>query len=113
MKARLPKSWDRLPKHEKDIINRVMTDEVVKQVCHEQAELQKIWLKMACIVLHRNFGFGRKRCMLFLANWREMYRQNSRLEGREDQERFLAGEIDRIFRKEGYPKEYVDKLENL
>ena len=113
MKARLPKSWDRLPKHEKDIINRVMADEVVKQVVHEQAELQKIWLKMACIVLHRNFGFGRKRCMLFLANWREMYRQNSRLEGKEDQERFLAGEIDKIFRKEGYPTEYVDKLENL
>ena len=90
MKARLPKSWDRLPKHEKDIINRVMTDEVVKQVCHEQAELQKIWLKMACIVLHRNFGFGRKRCMLF-----------------------LAGEIDKIFRKEGYPTEYIDKLEEL
>lgn len=113
MKARLPKSWDRLPKHEKDIINRVMTDEVVKQVLHEEAELQKIWLKMACIVLHRNFGFGRKRCLLFLANWREMYRQNSRLESKEDQERFLAGEIDKIFRKEGYPTEYVDKLENL
>lgn len=113
MKARLPKSWDRLPKHEKDIINRVMTDEVVKQVCHEQAELQKIWLKMACIVLHRNFGFGRKRCMLFLANWREMYRQNSKIEGKADQERFLAGEIDKIFRKEGYPTEYIDKLEEL
>ena len=113
MKARLPKSWDRLPKHEKDIINRVMADEVVKQVVHEQAELQKIWLKMACIVLHRNFGFGRKRCMLFLANWREMYRQNSKIEGKAEQERFLAGEIDKIFRKEGYPTEYVDKLENL
>lgn len=113
MKARLPKSWDRLPKHEKDIINRVMTDEVVKQVCHEQAELQKIWLKMACIVLHRNFGFGRKRCMLFLANWREMYRQNSKIEGKAEQESFLAGEIDKIFRKEGYPTEYVEKLENL
>lgn len=113
MKARLPKSWYRLPKHEKDIINRVMTDEVVKQVCHEQAELQKIWLKMACIVLHRNFGFGRKRCMLFLANWREMYRQNSRLEGREDQERFLSEEIDKIFGKGNYPYEYIDKLEEM
>ena len=51
--------------------------------------------------------------MLFLANWREMYRQNSRLEGKEDQERFLTEEIDKIFRKEGYPTEYVDKLENL
>lgn len=113
MKARLPKSWDRLPPSEKQIINQVMTDEVVKQVCHEQAELQKIWLQFACIVLHKNFGFGKKRCLLFLANWREMYRLNSRIEGRADQSEFLAGEIEKIFGKGGYPKEYIDKLEEM
>ena len=113
MKARLPKSWDRLPPREKEIINQVMTDEVVKQVCHEQAELQKIWLQFACIVLHKNFGFGKKRCLLFLANWREMYRLNSRIEGRADQSEFLAGEMEKIFGKGGYPKEYIDKLEEL
>lgn len=113
MKARLPKSWDTLPESEKRIISKVMTDKVVEMVAHEQAELQKIWLKMACIVLNRNFGFGRKRCMLFLANWREMYRQNTRFGSSEAQAEYLAKEIDRIFRKEGYPTEYVDKLENL
>ena len=113
MKVRLPKSFNALPPREKEIINEVMTAEVVKQVCHEQAELQKIWLKMACIVLHNNFGFGKKRCLLFLANWREMYRQNSRIEGKAEQESFLAGEIDKIFGKSGYPTEYVDKLEEL
>ena len=113
MKVRLPKSFTQLPQREKEIINEVMTAEVVKQVCHEQAELQKIWLQMACIVLHKNFGFGRKRCMLFLANWREMYRLNSRIEGKAEQEAYFAGEIDKIFRKEGYPYEYIDKLEDL
>ncbi len=113
MKVRLPKSFNQLPQREKEIINQVMTEEVVKQVCHEQAELQKIWLQMACIVLHQNFGFGKKRCLLFLANWREMYRLNSRIEGKAEQESFLAGEIDKIFGKSGYPTEYVDKLEEL
>ena len=113
MKVRLPKSWDRLPKSEKNKINEVMTEEVVKQVCHEQAELQKIWLKMACIVLHKYFGFGKKRCLIFLANWREMYRLNSRLGDKAEQESFLAGEIDKIFGKDGYPKEYIDKLEEM
>lgn len=113
MKARLPKSWDRLPQSEKDVISKVMSDEVIRQVCHEQAELQKIWLQMACIVLHNNFGFGKKRCLLFLANWREMYRLNSKLEGKAEQEEFLAGEIEKIFGKGGYPKEYIDKLEEM
>lgn len=113
MKARLPKSWDRLPPREKEIINQVMTEEVEKQVNHSQAELQKIWLQFACIVLHNNFGFGKDRYLLFLANWREMYRLNSKIEGKEQQEAFLAEEIEKIFGKDGYPKEYIDKLEEM
>jgi hypothetical protein len=113
MKARLPKSWDRLPQREKEIINQVMTEEVIRQVCHEQAELQKIWLQMACIVLHNNFGFGKKRCLLFLANWREMYRINTKLTSKEKQTDYLAREIEKIFGKGGYPKEYIDKLEEM
>lgn len=113
MKVRLPKSWDRLPQSEKDVINRIMTDEVVKQVLHEQAELQKIWLQYACIVLHRNFGFGKKRCLLFLANWREMYRINSLLDGEAKQAEYLSVEMNKIFGKEGYPEGFVDKLEEI
>lgn len=113
MKVRLPKSWDRLPKSEKEIINQVMTDKVIKQVCHEQAELQKIWLQMACIVLHKNFGFGKKRLLIFLGVWREMYRINTKLGCREEQTNYLAGELDKIFGKGGYPYEYIDRLENI
>jgi hypothetical protein len=85
----------------------------VKQVVHEEAELQKRWLQFACIALHKNFGFGKKRCLLFLANWREMYRINSRLGSEAEQSEYLAGEIDKIFGKGGYPKEYIDKLEEI
>lgn len=113
MKARVSKAWDRLPKHEKDIINQLMADEVVKQVLHEEAELQKIWLKFACIILNKYFGFGRKRLLLFLGNWREMYRINTKLDSKEAQSAFIDTEINRIFRKEGYPTEYVNKLEEL
>ena len=113
MKARLPKTWEQLSKRDKDTINRVMTDEVVKQVLHEEAELQKIWLQYACIVLHRSFGFGKKRLLLFLGNWREMYRQNSLLDSKEEQEAYLYREIASIFGEDGYPYLYIDKLEDL
>lgn len=113
MKARLPKSWHSLSPNEKEIINQVMTEEVEKQVNHSQAELQKIWLQFACIVLHNNFGFGKDRCLLFLANWREMYRLNSKLANREAQDKFLETEMESIFGKDGYPKEYINKLEEM
>lgn len=113
MKVRLPKSWGYLPPKEKEIINKVMADEVVKQVIHEEAELQKRWLQFACIVLHNNFGFGKDRCLLFLANWREMYRINSRLNSEAEQTEYLATEMEKIFGKDGYPAEYIDKLEEM
>lgn len=113
MKARVPKSFNRLPKHEREMINQMMTDEVVKQVLHEEAELQKIWLQFACIVLNKYFGFGKKRLLIFLGNWREMYRLNSKIDGKAEQEEFLNAEINRIFKKDGYPYKYIDKLEDL
>ena len=113
MEVRLPKSWHSLPQSEKDKINEAMTKEVVKQVCHEQAQLQKIWLQMACIVLNRNFGFGKKRLLIFLGVWREMYRINTKLGNEAGQTAYLTAELNRIFGKDGYPYEYIDKLEEL
>lgn len=113
MKARLPKSYAALPQSEKDIINEVMTAEVQKQVDKNMAKLQKLWLQFACIVLNQNFGFGKKRAMLFLGNWREMYRKNNKFANEAEQTAFLEAEIGRIFGKEGYPTKYVDKLEEM
>lgn len=113
MKVRLPKSFLNLPPSEKDAINRAMTDKVVNQVVQEQAQLQKIWLKMACIVLNRNFGFGRKRLLIFLGVWREMYRINSKLGNEAEQTAYLTAELNKIFGEGGYPSEYIDKLEEV
>lgn len=110
MKAKLPKSYLALPQHEKDKICAVMTEEVQKQVDKNMAELQKLWLKFGCVVLHKYFGFGKKRCLLFLANWREIYRQNTKF-NKAEQTEFLAEEMNKIFGKDGYPTQFVDKLE--
>ena len=113
MKVRMPKSFLDLPQSEKDKINTVLTEEVQKQTDKNMVELQKLWLQFACIVLHRNFGFGKKRCLLFLANWREIYRINNKLESKADQTEFLNEYLDKIFGKGGYPTEYIDKLEEV
>ena len=113
MNVRRRKSFINLPEREKQIINEELTKEIVKQVTHEQAELQKVWLQYACIVLNRCFGFGRKRLLLFLANWKEMYRINSEMDSKEERDEYINGKIDRIFGKIGYPRAYIDKLEDL
>lgn len=113
MKVRLPKSYNDISKHDKEIINQVMTEEVQKQVNHNMAELQKLWLQFACIVLHRNFEFDKEHCLLFLANWREVYRHNNKLKDKQEQTDYLTEEMNKIFGVGGYPKEYVERLEDM
>lgn len=113
MKVRLHKSFLNLPPSEKEIISREMAAEVQKQVNKEEAQLQKIWLQFACIVLHRSFGFGKNRLLLFLGAWREMYRINNKLKSEADQSAYLKAEIDKIFGEGGYPYKYIDKLEEM
>lgn len=113
MKVRTPKSFLQLPQHEKDIINQTLTEEIEKRVNKDMAKLQKLWLQFACVVLHKNFGFGKKRALLFLGNWREMYRKNNKFANEAEQTAFLEAEMNKIFGKEGYPTQYIDKLEEM
>lgn len=107
MKVRLPKSWDRLPQSEKETIAAVKEQEINSHF----AKLQKNWLMLSCMVFHNNFGFGKDRCLLYLANWREMYRLNAKQGGGEAQQAWLKAEMDKIFGEGNYPYEYIDKLE--
>lgn len=109
MNVRLPKSWDRLPPSEKRTIAEVKEQEINQYF----AKLQKNWLMLSCIVLNRYFGFGRKRLLIYLANWREVYRLNSKMKSDAEQQAWLRGEMDRIFGKDNYPYEYIDKLEEM
>lgn len=113
MKVRMPKSFMDLPQSEKDKINEVLTEEVENRVNADFVKLQRVWLKFACIVLNKCFGFGEGRAKLFLANWREMYRLNTTMKTEAEQTAYLEAEMSRIFRKEGYPESFVDKLERI
>ena len=113
MKVRLPKSFFDLPQSERDRINEVLAEEVERNVDANFIKLQRVWLKFACIVLHKCFGFGKRRATLFLANWREMYRLNTTMKTEAEQSAYLEQEMSRIFGKEGYPEGFVDKLEEI
>ena len=113
MNAKLPKAFDDLSPSEKKRINEYYTERLNEELDKSEAELQKVWLKLACIVLHDSFGFGKDRAMVFLGNWKKMYQRNAKLKSKKEQEEFLRVEMDKIFGVDGYPSEWIDKLENI
>ena len=110
MKCNLPKSWDQLPKAQRDLIQ----DEFNKQLNHlvdkEEAEVQEIWIKLACINLHENFGFGEERLLRFIAAWNRVYRRNERMQTKAEQTAWLDAEMEKCFPKSGFPQNRIDKL---
>ena len=113
MKARLPKSFLSLPQAEKDAINRVCTIEIENRINAEYAKLQKLWIKYGVIVLHDYLGMSAEDCLLYLANWHEVYRQNSKLPDHKAQSEYIDGKMANIFGDTKFVDNYLDKLEKL
>lgn len=109
---KLPKSWFKLPDREKDAITEAYQKAVNEALDHEEAELQKVWLKFLCVVLHQQKDpYGKMRCMAVLAAWKRMYRKCSTFKTNTERDAYLDAELEKIFGKDGYPAEWVDSLE--
>ena len=109
MKCNLPKSWEQLPQKEKQIITEYMQKVANDTIDEEEDLIQKVWLQWACIVLHEAFGFGKDRLMIFLGNWKKMYRKNRTFKTDTEQQQFLAEKIEKIFKGE-YPQDFINSL---
>lgn len=111
MKVNLPKPYQSLPESQKQKIAQLVDELVTRQVDHEEAELQKIWIQYACIVLHTAFHFTKEDCEMFIANWRRIYRQNAKFRTKQEQDAFLEKYLD--FFEGDYPTAFVDSLEKI
>lgn len=115
MKPLLPKSWYTLPKREQNAIKEAMEKIANETIDHEEAEIQKIWLQLGCIVLHKYNQvdpWGKMRCMVFLKGWKKVYRILSQFRTNAERDEWLAKEMAEIFGDGGYPAEWVDSLEH-
>lgn len=110
MKANMPKSWWRLPIAERESLKKVLSDHCYDLVNKEEAELQEIWIKLSCILLHETFGFGEKRLLRFISRWDRVYRRNARNKDKAGQTAWLDAEMAKCFPRGGFPQDRIDHL---
>lgn len=116
-KKKPPRAWNRLRKVEQDeiidFVRESLEELVIENLNHEEAELQKVWLQIMCIVLHRQKDpYGEMRCLSTLKDFKTVYRLFGQFATEEEQKAWLKAETDKIFKKGGYPHDWVDSLEN-
>lgn len=106
MKARVPKGYNSLPKKQKDAVcdylRDIAVEEATKSYNRDIAIVLEQFLMMTCINLHRNRGWGEKRCRMFLAGFRRIFRENMNYVKKGCQNEMLQKEIGQIFKKHGW-----------
>lgn len=114
MKARVPKAYQDLSPRQKeqlkDYIVEVATDVAKKQEEHDCRVILDLYMKMVCCVLHDAFGFGEKRLTMFIGNHKRLFMHQSRLVDKGQQLYYLDRRMSEIFKKDGFPQEFIDKL---
>ena len=104
--VRLPKSWANLPTSEQQRIIDILRQQEEKDL----GEMLDLYIKMVCYPLHDVFGFGEYRLNLFLGNHRWLFKDQTKLAERGEQIRFIDEKLSKIFRKDGFPQEMVNKM---
>ena len=111
MKARIPKSYTNLPKHEKKAIDNLVESEINRILNEEEVTLFAQYTKMLCIVLHDYFGFGEDRLCRVIGNFRMLHRKFRKAKTASEVNSALDKEMERIFKKGGFPQDYVENLQ--
>ena len=107
---KMPKTWDRLSQYDRDILTKVMSDVVYDRVDTELRDVQEIWIKLCCILLHDFHEMDEEELLRFIAGWKRMYRRNERIKTKEEQAAWLESELQRCFPECGFPQIRIDEM---
>lgn len=110
LNARIPVSYQNLPRKEQQAIADIITEEVVRLVDQNSYEMLDMFLKLMCIKLHDHFNFTEDELILFVGNVKNALRWNKRLIDEGTQKLTINQRISEIFSDRKYPQDWVDKL---
>lgn len=114
MKARIPKEYRDLTSRQKEKLKSylidVATEAAQERDGHNCRLILDIYMKMMCCVLHDAFGFGEKRLNCFIGNHKRFFTMQRRLVDKGEQLEYLDKRMAEIFKKNGFPQEFMDNL---
>ena len=114
MKVKIPKSYKQLSHTDQQDLKK-FTQDVALEAAEKMLErdsriMLDIYMKMVCLVLHDNFGFGEKRLRMFIGGHKRLFNRQVKLVQRGEQLQYLNQRMAEIFKKDGFPQKFIDDL---
>lgn len=114
MRARIPKEWKELnPKQQKKITD--YATEIAVETARKEEErncriILELYMKFTILILHEAFHFDESDLTQFLGDHRREFRRQYRLCSKGEQIAYLDKRMAEIFKKDGFPQDFVDDL---
>lgn len=114
MNVRTPRVWESLSSSQRKRIEeycRGVALEAARKTTERDGRIMlDIYIKMVCLTLHEVFGFGEKRLTLFLGNHRALFFDQKKKVEDGTQLDYLNAKMAKIFKKNGFPQNFFDKM---
>lgn len=112
MNCNIQKEISQLKPSEINKINEYYRKELEKDLAADLIEAQIVWIKLQVIGMHMA-GLDNDKIIEVLGTWRTMYRQNNRLDSKEDQAKFLDEKLEEIFKGSFDFDYYINSLKKV
>lgn len=115
MKANLPKMskpplcLKNLSEREKKLLELYYTNYSYDISDKRSAQLQEVWIKLACINLH-NMGLSADAIMEFIGAWKRLYKTVNKIGDDQKVQDFLKEKVNQIFGVGGFPQDFIDDI---
>ena len=110
MKARVPKEFNALTPGQQRRIDEFWRERALETVERDGRIMLDLYMKMVCVTLHDMFGWGEKRLTLFLGHHRALFFDQQKKVKSGDQIEYLNARMAEIFKKNGFPQGFFDKM---
>ena len=115
MKVKIPKAYRQLHYDDQQDLKKFTQDvalEAAEKMLERDARIMlDIYMKMVCVMLHdMPDGWGEKRLRMFLGNHKRVFARQFKLVERGEQLKYLNGRMAEIFKKDGFPQDFVDEM---
>ena len=115
MKVKIPKAYKQLHYDDQQDLKKFTQDvalEAAQKMLERDARIMlDIYMKMVCVMLHdMPDGWGEKRLRMFLGNHKRVFARQFKLVERGEQLKYLNGRMAEIFKKDGFPQDFVDEM---
>jgi hypothetical protein len=112
MKAYVRRGFLDLPKREQEAIKQELTEQYYGRLDEELKQTQVTWIKLQCYVLDKA-GLTEEQILWAIVEWKRAYAKNRRFKTNEARDKWLDGEMKRIFKTCGFPDVRIQEMKDM